>query len=44
MKHMIAVAERDRKNQKLLVEKMDKAAMAEVIGVLTAINIGSKYR
>lgn len=44
MNDIIVVAEKDRENQELLVEKVDKVAMAEVLRVSIAINIGSKYK
>lgn len=44
MKDIITVAEKDRENQELLVEKVDKVAMVEVARMSIAINIGGKYR
>lgn len=44
MKDIIAVAEKNKENQELLVEKVDKVVMAEVARVSIVINIGSKYR
>lgn len=44
MKDMIAVTERGRKIQGLLAEKVDKAAIAKVAKVASAIDIGNKYR
>lgn len=43
MKNMIVAAEKNRKIQRPLAEKVDKAAMAKVAKVASAINIGNKY-
>ena len=43
MKNVIAVAEKGRKNKKLLaIENADKTAMAEVTKVSNAIDLGNK--
>lgn len=44
MKNVIIAAKRGRKNQELLVEKVDKVAMVEVVRVLITIDVNNKYR
>lgn len=41
---MIVMAEKARENKKMLVKKGNKAVMAEVTRVSTAIDISNKYR
>ncbi len=42
MKDLIAVAEKDKENKELLpMKNKDKTAMAEVVIVLSTINLGS---
>lgn len=41
---MITVAKKDRKIQKRLVEKVDKAAMAKVVKITSNIDISNKYK
>lgn len=37
------MAEKDKKIQKLLAEKVDKAIIVEAAKMLSTINIGNKY-
>lgn len=44
MKDMIVVAERSRENKELLaIQNIDKIVIAEVVKVLSAIDLESKY-